>query len=248
MFIIVFYGLYSVLNAVNRTAEYVCLILRGMKMVYGAVSANKQAATAFWMYIFNVLCMMNSIFSTGSRPNGKHWQDFPKAAPRYRHQEEIELCAGGRGGGSCHVFVHPSLWAPAKWTEWRKSRDSQNVWQERPNVFFSASCIQLWWWRWVGPLKRCGVGTVGHMSDLSLARWKADGPPRTAGQIDVITRARCSDTHSSKRYVAGNNKGKQVTSEGFPPDRSTAPSITLSTIGNIRLRCLLLKRLLRVHN
>lgn len=61
MFIIVFYGLYSVLNAINRTAEHVCLILQGMKMVYGAVSANKQAATVFWMYIFNVLCMMNSI-------------------------------------------------------------------------------------------------------------------------------------------------------------------------------------------
>lgn len=56
MFIIVFYGLYSVLNAINRTAEHVCLILRGMKMLYGAVSA-----TVFWMYIFNVLCMMDSI-------------------------------------------------------------------------------------------------------------------------------------------------------------------------------------------
>lgn len=61
MFIIVFYGLYSVLNAINRTVEHVCLILQGMKMVYGAVSANKQASTAFRMYIFNVLCMMNSI-------------------------------------------------------------------------------------------------------------------------------------------------------------------------------------------
>lgn len=61
MFIIVFYGLYSVLNGIHRTAEHVCLILRGMKMLYGAVSANKQAATAFRMYILNVLCMMNSI-------------------------------------------------------------------------------------------------------------------------------------------------------------------------------------------
>lgn len=61
LFIIVFYVLYSVLNAINRTAEHVCLILQGMKMVYRAVSANKQAPTAFWMYIFNVLCMMNSI-------------------------------------------------------------------------------------------------------------------------------------------------------------------------------------------
>lgn len=46
MFIIVFYGLYSVLNAINRTAEYVRLALQGMKMVYGAVSANKETATA----------------------------------------------------------------------------------------------------------------------------------------------------------------------------------------------------------
>lgn len=61
MFIIMFYGLYSVLNGINRTVEHVCLILEGMKLVYGAVSANKQAAFAFWMYIFNVLCMMNSI-------------------------------------------------------------------------------------------------------------------------------------------------------------------------------------------
>lgn len=61
MFIIEFYGLYSVLNAINGTAEHVRLILRGMKMVYRAVSANKQAPTAFWMYIFNVLCMMSSI-------------------------------------------------------------------------------------------------------------------------------------------------------------------------------------------
>ena len=61
MFIIEFYGLYSVLNAINGTAEHVRLILWGMKMVYRAVSANKQAPTAFWMYIFNVLCMMNSI-------------------------------------------------------------------------------------------------------------------------------------------------------------------------------------------
>lgn len=93
MFIIAFYGLYSVLNGINRTAEHVCLILQGMKMVYGAVSANKQAATAFWMYIFNVLCMMNSIVSAGSRPNGECWQDFPKAATPYRHRTEIELCA-----------------------------------------------------------------------------------------------------------------------------------------------------------
>lgn len=61
MFIIEFYGLYSVLNAINGTVEHVCLILRGKKMLYRAVSANKQAPTAFWMYIFNVLCMMNSI-------------------------------------------------------------------------------------------------------------------------------------------------------------------------------------------
>lgn len=61
MFIIVLYSLYSVLNTINRTAEHVCLILQGIKMFYGAVSANKQPATAFWMYIFNVLSMMNSI-------------------------------------------------------------------------------------------------------------------------------------------------------------------------------------------
>lgn len=61
MFIIVFYGLYSVLNVISGSAEHVCLILEGMGMVYGAVSANKQTAQAFWMYIFNVLCMMNSI-------------------------------------------------------------------------------------------------------------------------------------------------------------------------------------------
>lgn len=62
MFIIVFYGLYSMLNAINRAAERVRLIWQGMEMVYGAVSANKQAATAFQMHIFfNVLCMVNPI-------------------------------------------------------------------------------------------------------------------------------------------------------------------------------------------
>lgn len=31
-------------------------------------------------------------FSTGSRPNGKRWQDFPEAAIHHKHRTEIELC------------------------------------------------------------------------------------------------------------------------------------------------------------
>lgn len=50
-----------VLNAINRTEEHVCLIPQRMKMVYGAVRANKQADTLFQMCIFDVLCMMNSM-------------------------------------------------------------------------------------------------------------------------------------------------------------------------------------------
>lgn len=70
MFIIVFYGLYSVLNGISEAGGGVrvgglrsmCVSsLWGMEMVYGSVSANKQAPTAFWMYIFNVLCMMNLV-------------------------------------------------------------------------------------------------------------------------------------------------------------------------------------------
>lgn len=31
-------------------------------------------------------------FSTGSRPNGKRWQDFPEAPTHHRRRTEIELC------------------------------------------------------------------------------------------------------------------------------------------------------------
>lgn len=69
MFIIVFYGLYSVLNAIYSTAEHVHLILEGMKMVYRAVSANKQAVAGFWMRIF--LCFMHDELNSLARVQGQ---------------------------------------------------------------------------------------------------------------------------------------------------------------------------------
>lgn len=143
MFIIVFYGLFSVLNAINRTAEHVCLILQGMKMVYGAVSASKQAAPTFWMYIFNVLSMMNSVVITGSRPNGERWQKFPKAAAHHWHRAEIELCA-------CIGILSYFCWSvcictyPTDRAKQPTSQTARTCLAGEANISSSASCIQLW--------------------------------------------------------------------------------------------------------
>lgn len=93
-------------------------------------------------------------------------------------------------------------------------------------------------WCCLGPIKRCGVGTVGHVSDLSRTRWKADGPPRTAGQIDVITKAAYSDTVSSKCSVAGNHKKIKATNVGPPFNRSLPDR---SWYRPLEIRCFLLK-------
>lgn len=130
--------------------------------------------------------------------------------------------------GSCHIFVDLSVCVTAKWTEWRNPWAKQNIHasRERPAspppptsccgpVFLTQSsrcCLR--------PMKRYGVGTVGQVSDLSLAGWNTDSPPRTAGQIDVITKAARSDTHSSKCSVAGNNKKIKATSVAFSLNRS----------------------------
>lgn len=74
MFIIVFYDLYSVLNAINRTKEHVWLMLQGWKWFMEQWEPINRQPQPFGCTPLMFYAWWIQGFSTGIRPSGEHWQ------------------------------------------------------------------------------------------------------------------------------------------------------------------------------